>query len=369
MKYNKLFLFSIILILVTCNKKSSDDDNFGKKEMFTNYAENLIIPAYQNYGTKLSDLQAAFDAFKTAPDITKLNTLQNAFSATYEAWQYCEIYDKTAPADAVMSTENSNYYPCSADSIEAYITRGDNSVASIKSKRKYYKGLAAIEYLLFSRTLTNQEILDRYTTSANANSYKTYLGSLITNLQTIQSSINTSWSNYSSIFIENVSTDASSAFSTMVNSIAQRTDDLKRMQVGKPAGYQGNVSTIYTAPNAVQAYYSDHSIDYMLLTLQNMKDVLNGKAALDGKGIIDYVRTLGYSSTFGGNLADDILNQIDVCIAKVNDCGADYSVTVSSNKHKADALFLETKKLLVLIKVDLPSALGVSINYTDSDGD
>ena len=34
---------------------------FGKK-IFTNYTENLIIPAYQNYGTKLSDLKTTFDA-------------------------------------------------------------------------------------------------------------------------------------------------------------------------------------------------------------------------------------------------------------------------------------------------------------------
>ncbi|MEZ5036812.1 MAG: imelysin family protein [Chitinophagales bacterium] len=91
MKYNKLFLITIVFILVSCNKKGSDTDTFGKKEMFTNYTENLIIPAYQNYGTKLSDLKTTFDAFKIAPDLTKLATLQNAFSATYEAWQYCEI--------------------------------------------------------------------------------------------------------------------------------------------------------------------------------------------------------------------------------------------------------------------------------------
>jgi hypothetical protein len=47
----------------------------------------------------------------------------------------------------------------------------------------------------------------------------------------------------------------------------------------------------------------------MLLTLNNMKDVLNGKATTDGKGLIDYIRTLNVTSTFGGNLADDILHK------------------------------------------------------------
>lgn len=365
---NKLYFLFFVLFFASCNNKKNTD-LFGKKEMFSNYADNLIIPSYKEYGIALNNLKTAFDDFNANTTISNLEALQTAFLNTYQAWQNCEIYDKTAPADAIMSLENSNYYPCNADSIEAYITRNDNSVAAVQNKKKYFKGLAAAEYLLFSRTLTQQQILDRYTISSNSTSYKTYLASIIINLKTIQVKISDDWINYKNIFVENISTDASSAFSTMVNSIAQRTDDLKRMQVGTPAGYQGNVATATVKPKDVQAYYSNHSIEYMLLTLENMKDVLNGKGAIDGKGLIDYIRTLGYYSTLGGNLADDILSQIEICKTKVNACAPDYSETIVNNKSKADALFLETKKLLVLIKVDLPSSLGVSINYTDSDGD
>ena len=64
--------------------------------------------------------------------------------------------------------------------------------------------------------------------------------------------------------------------------------------------------------------------------------------------MIDYIRTLEVTSTFGGNLADDVINQIDVCIAKVNACGSDFSEIVQNDKPKADALFLEAKKLEML---------------------
>jgi len=229
--------------------------------------------------------------------------------------------------------------------------------------------LPAIEYLLFSSS-NQQDILDRFTTNLNADSYKAYLTSLISNLIEINTSILNDWNtSYKSTFINNVGTDVSGSFSVMVNSLAQRTDDFKRHQVGIPAGYSGNVATANTNPNAVQGFYTQKSINYMLLTLNNMKNVLNGKGTSDGKGLYDYLKTLNVTSIFGGNLADDIIAQIDVCITKVNDCGTNYSETVTTDKAKADALFLETKKLLVLMKVDLPSALGVSISYTDSDGD
>ncbi len=365
---NSLLIATVIFLIAGCGK-SEDTDSFGKKEMFTNYADNLILPAYTNYGNALTNLQTAFSNFSTTTDATNLTVLQNAFLTAYTNWHSCEIYEKTPPAEEAMAIDNNNYFPTRKDSIEAYINRNSTSLSFIKSRIKSDKGLPAMEYLLFSRTLNASQNLERFTTNPNAAAYKAYLNALITNCIDVQSSIVSKWSTYRDVYINSLGTDAAGSISYMVNAVAQRTDDFKRHQVGIPAGYQGNVATVNINPLAVQAYYSNKSIDYMLLTLSNMKDVLNGKATSDGKGLIDYIRTLNVTSTFGGNLADDILNQIDVCIVKVNDCGVDYSETVVNNKAKADALFLETKKLLVLMKVDVPSALGVSITYTDSDGD
>ncbi len=371
MKLKKHILISVCcLIIFACSKNGDNGDNFDKKGMFTNYADNLILPAYTTYKTSLTTLQAAVNNFYAVPDLTTLATLQNAFLNTYATWQSCEIYEKTEPASDEMAIDNNNFYPARIDSVNAYITRNDNSTTFIKSRNKNDKGLPAIEYLLFSRTLSQQQILERFTINASAASYKLYLSSLINILMEIQTTIISNWNiSYKQTFINNVGTDASSSFSAMVNSIAQRADDLKRHQVAIPAGYSGNVATVNINPTAIQAYYSNNSITYMLLTLNNMKDVLQGKNTIDGAGLYDYLKTLNFTSTFGGELADDIIAQIDVCMAKVNECGSDYSVTVNANKPKADALFLETKKLLVLMKVDVPSALGVSITYTDSDGD
>lgn len=366
-KRNLLFLLPLVIALA-CGE-NTEVDSFGKKEMLTNYADNLIIPAYTSYGNSLDALETAYNNFTTSSNADNLTALQTAFLNAYSNWQACEIYEKTPPAEQAMAIDNNNFFPCRKDSIEAYVARNSTSLSFIKSRIKSDKGLPAMEYLLFSRTLNAAQLLERFTTDPNFAAYKAYLGSLIANCKDVQNSIVSEWSSYRDTYINSLGTDAAGSISYMVNSFAQRTDDFKRHQVGIPAGYQGNVATVNINPAAVQAYYANKNIEYMLLTLNNMKDVLNGKASTDGKGLLDYIRTLNVSSTFGGNLADDILAQIDVCIAKVNDCGADFSETVVSNKPKADALFLETKKLLVLMKVDVPSALGVSITYTDADGD
>lgn len=371
--YKYLLIIASLFTIFSCGKNEEPTDSFGKKEMFTNYANNLILPAYNAYGTALTDLQTAVTDFNSSPDLTKLTTLQDAFLVAYEKWQSCEMYEKTEPANDEMALENTNFYPTRKDSIEAYISRNQNTTTFIKSKIKTDKGLPAIEYLLFSRTLTSQQILDRFTTNTNAGSYKIYLTSLVSNVLEVQTNIVNKWNaTYKEIFINNIGTDAASSFSSMANTIAQCTDDLKRHQIGIPSGYSGNVATVNTIPTAVQAYYSNKSINYILHTLNNMKDVMYGRnsiTSVDGKGLYDYVKTLNVTSSFGGNLEDEIITQIDVCIAKTNDCAPDFSATIVNDKAKADALFLETKKLLILMKADLPSALGVTISYTDSDGD
>ena len=242
-----------------CGKNESGD-NFDKKGMFTNYADNLILASYNDYGTSLTTLQTAVTDFKANSNLTTLTTLQAAFLDAYEKWQHCEIYEKTAPADAVMAIENTNFYPTRIDSVNAYIARNDNSAMYIKSRNKNDKGLPAIEYLLFS-SLVQQVVLDKFTIDANAASYKIYLTSLVENLIEINNTILADWNtSYRTTFINNVGTDAAGSFSVLVNSIAQRADDFKRHQVGIPAGYSRNVATANTYPTAVQAYDSTNSI-------------------------------------------------------------------------------------------------------------
>ncbi len=363
-----ILLSCTILFLTACVEKEQPD--YDKKAMFINYADNLIQPAFTAYGQKLAALKTAFTNFSTTSDATNLTALQTAFLDAYTVWQSCEIYEKTTPSDEVMAIDNNNYFPSRADSITAYIQRGSTSLSFVKNRIKSDKGLPAMEYLLYGKD--NAQTLIQFTTDPNATAYKAYLESLIDNCIQVNTDILTKWNTYRDIYINSLGTDAAGSLSLMVNSIARRIDDFKRHQVGIPAGYQGNVKTIYTKPEATQTYYAKKSVEYMLLTLDNLEKVLNGKSSTDtigGNGLINYIQTLNYTSTFGGNLADDVIAQIAVCKTKATACGTDYSNTVITDIAKADALFLEAKKLLVLMKVDVPSALGVSITYTDSDGD
>jgi predicted lipoprotein len=362
-----IVLLTAAIAFISCKKTSSTDDSFDKNEMFTNYADNLIIPAYTNYGDALSALETALNAFNAAPDTTGLQAVQSAATNAYAAWQQCEIYEKTDPADAVQLLFNSNLYPVDTTSVKTNIQSGNNTPVFLENASFNQKGLPVLDYFFFSRVLSRTQMLGRFTTDANAASYRTYASSVVSELKRLQSSVLSAWtSSFRDVFINAIGTDAASSFSAMVNSISFRVDNFKLYQVGIPSGYVGNVATSNKYPEKVQAYYSNKSIDYMLASLNDLEDVVNGKS---GAGLYDYLKHLNVSSSIGGNLADDIISQLDVCKQKVTDCGPDLAATILNDKPKADALFLEIKKLSVLLKVDVPSAIGVSISYTDNVGD
>ncbi len=355
------------LVFVISCKKETKTDNFDKTGLFTNYADNLIIPAYTNYGTSLTTLEAAVTAFNAAPDTALFVTVQNALLDAWEKWQYCEIYEKTDPADVAQLGYNTNFYPTDTTALKTNVHANNITPVFLKNASFNVKGLPALEYLFFSRVNTRAQLMEKFMISnPDAANYRQYAASLVSEIKRLQSTVLSTWSTHRDVFINAVGTDAASSFSAMVNAISYRADNFKTFQVGIPAGYVGNVPTANFFPGKVQAYFSNHSIAYMLLTLNDLENVMKGGS---GTGMYDYLKNLNVTSSIGGDLADDIMAQILVCKQKVNDCGSDFAATVVNDKPKAEALFLEIKKLTVLLKVDVPSAVGVSISYTDNDGD
>nr|MBP7390367.1 hypothetical protein [Chitinophagales bacterium] len=71
----------------------------------------------------------------------------------------------------------------------------------------------------------------------------------------------------------------------------------------------------------------------------------------------------------GTPLSTEIFNQFERTILAAQNVPVKFSDAVSSHNAEMQTLFLELKKLVVLIKVDMSSQLGVVINYSDNDGD
>jgi predicted lipoprotein len=71
----------------------------------------------------------------------------------------------------------------------------------------------------------------------------------------------------------------------------------------------------------------------------------------------------------GGTLNQAIKDQFTLAKNKLALIPDPLSTQMTSNAPAVDAAYMELVKLLVLLKTDMTSALGVVITYQDGDGD
>jgi uncharacterized protein len=87
-----------------------------------------------------------------------------------------------------------------------------------------------------------------------------------------------------------------------------------------------------------------------------------------GIGLDDYLVAINAKYN-GGSLNDAITAQLATVVSKVSAIPEPYSETVVNNPAPAQSAYDEFQKLILLMKTDMVSAMGILITYTDNDGD
>lgn len=365
---------SAFFIIQSCSKSGSTPtgggggdkgNSFDRKAMITNISTNIILPAYTQYLTVTTSLDAAVTAFNTAPDAAKLTALQAAFKTAYEQWQSTSVFD-FGPAEPLSLRANTNTFPTNVNQINANVTAGTynpNLLVNLSAK-----GFPAIDYLLFGTAADNTAILTQYTTDALAANRKKHLAELSAELKTNATTILAAWNGaYKTTFLNADGTDVGSSTGQLVNQLIQDYENLKNLEIGIPAGVQSLGTTF---PTKVQAYYSKQSAKLVLLHIQAVQNIYLGKSAAgDGLGLDDYLVKANATYTDGKPLNDVIKAQFTTAIAKLNVLTDPLSDNIKNNNGQVTAAYTELQKLTVLLKTDMTSKLGIAITFGDNDGD
>lgn len=357
---------TVATAIFSCNKKSDDKTStpeFDRKAMLTNWGNNIIAPGFQNLNTAVTDLDAAIADFNQAPDATKLVALQSKLKATYTAWEACEPME-LGVADVNLLNVNANTFPTSVTQINNNITSGSYNLAAVSNLSA--KGFPALDYLLFGIGATNTDILAMYTTDTKATNRQQYLAAVVADLKSMVGTVAASWSSSTTInnFVNASGTDVGSSLGQMINKMDYDMDVLKNAKMGIPMGKQ-SMGTLY--PEKTEAYYAGISAALMVAQVQAIKNIYLGKSAQgDGLGLDDYLVAINAQYN-GGTLNDVIKAQFDATIGALQAVSDPFSAKVSSAE--AATAYTQVQKLLVLLKTDMPSALGVMITYNDNDGD
>lgn len=331
---------------------------FDKQAMLLNYADNVILPAYADFSAKLNGLAEAFGTFSASPSAGTLDEVKQHYFEACNAYQLISPFE-FGPAENAVVRMNFNVFPVDTKKVNKNISSGSYDLATVSNLDA--KGFPALDYLFYGE---GAQVTAAYTSQPNRGVYS---AAVITEMQNRISTVISGWDGYRNTFVNSLGTDVGSSIGFLVNNINFELDYLKNAKVGIPLGKK---SLGQKLPEHCEAVYSGYSIPFALKTLEAIENLYRGRAlaGTDGKGFDDYLVHLN-SQHVNGTLASAIDQQFGVARARLEAIPSPLKEQVISNPELVDSAHTELLKLLVLLKTDMPSALGVVITYQDGDGD
>jgi uncharacterized protein len=362
---------AFVLTVVSCKKDKEEEipkSEFDRKAMLENIGNNIVVFNYSAIKTDALRLDSAANDFIISPDAIKLAALREVFKQTYLSWQNVSTFE-FGPAEQGLLRVNTNTFPTDTLQINNNISTGSYDLASAGNIDA--KGLPAIDYLLFGIGTDDNLILDKYINDPKADNRKNYLRDICAEVKSNMLSVYTSWistgGNYINTFANNTGVDVGSSLGLLVNELNFDYEILKNFKIGIPLGKKTLGSPL---PEKVEGYYGKNSV---LLAVEHLKSIENiylgrSKSGNDDLGLDDYLTHIDAQYN-GGSLSAAIRSQFASTISKLQSIPDPLSETIMNDPAVVDAAYLEMQKLLVLLKNDMPSALGILITYQDNDGD
>ena len=376
LRFHLKLSFCLLMIATLCmhcvKKKNSDEpaeaEPETRKVLLENIADNIILPSYENFRIKLDTMIVKSKAFTSNPDNVSLSNFRAAWANTYIEWQKVELFDVGPSSDVAMRLYF-NIYPTDVAGIETNVASG-NSNLGIEFNRQ---GFPALDYLINGMG-TDAETIDKYKTATDANKRIVYLNLVTNKMKEMTTIVISAWHNgYRNTFVGNTSVSAGSPLSGLINGYVRNYEKYIRTgKFGLPSGVMVGGGTVN--PALVEGYYKkDISLDLAKAAHKASVDFFNGKSVItgaEGSSLKSYLDKIGAKDSKTGVSLSAIINtQFGEVDKKLNLLSNNFVENVNNNNQAMINVFNTMQSTIRLLKVDMTSAMSISITYTDTDGD
>ncbi len=363
-----IVLLSLVFFLVSCDsddESTQGGDSFDRKAMLANLADNVILPAYDSLATATNTLQSSVELLSQDVSAPHIDDVRVTWKNGLRNWQYAGVYDFGPAADQGLLAYF-NPYPVSDIQIEANIASGNYNLETASNISAV--GFQAIDYLLFGIETDSEDLAVFLGENPN---YLTYLIDNANLLNTKAQAVLTAWnSGYATTFKNATGTDIGSSLGKLVNaSIKYLEIHIRDAKIGIPSGARS--SSGLPLPLQSEAVYNGSCAKEMLTSsIEGWQNMFNGNARNgdEGNGLDDYLKFLG--TTFDGNPLHEAINgRLTEATNKTISLNTDIKDAVVIQQDACLDIFDDLQKSIVLLKVDMTSAMGIQITYVDNDGD
>ncbi|MFZ9848720.1 MAG: imelysin family protein [Flavobacteriales bacterium] len=353
-----------IVTLLSCSsckpKDKEKEKEFDLTGMLTNVGENIIVPSYQNFKSTVDILSVAADTFANNPTTPHLLSLRVAFKNAYINWQKCDVFEFGPAMDNALRA-NFNVYPTDTAKITTNVSSGSFNIDVLTNSDA--KGFPAIDFLLYGDNQIDAHILATFTTHTNAANRKQYLLALISGIKTKTDATVSAWGSYITTFKTSLGYSVGSSAGLLVNAMNSYYERyLRDGKVGIPVGIR---SLGIALPRQTEAFYGKFSTELLNASLQSFQNLYLGKyGSTNGLGLDDHLVACD-----GAAIDENLRNYLADAVVACNSLSDPLSQQIINNQTSVEAVYSKLQKVIIPLKVDMPSKLGILISYQDNDGD
>ena len=328
--------------------------------MLENVGQNIILPSYNELQVNVNALSVSVDSFIANINQENLVEVRAKYRAAYISWQKCDVFE-FGPAEGLALRANLNVYPVNTSKIESNISAGNFNLDQLINSDT--KGFPAIDYLLFGENVSDSALLVLYSSGINNTNRKNYLLALTLAIKGKVDEVVSSWNSYYPNFVANTSYSVGGSLSMLINAMNKYFERYVRDgKIGIPVGVK---SLGIPLPKQVEAYYSGYSVDMLVASVTAFQNLYLGKyGSVNGLGLDDHL------VAFDGVAIDqDMQSKLADALLACSALNGALSQTIINNQSSVEAVYSKLQKVVLPLKVDMPSKLGVLISYQDNDGD
>jgi predicted lipoprotein len=331
----------------------STESTFADSTFLRQMAAHRIVPGYERYNQSLVDLEKAL-TWTGAPDSSQLEAGRQAYLQANLAWQNVTPFEFGPAMDALLSV-HTNLFPVDTAKIESNIA---SQIKDLNSYQFYMsKGLGTLDYLLFG-----SGALD----SLQKSQRRDYALVLVQDLRKQLSPVLSAWQGeFGAQFPKQLGTAMDGSMSRLFNQFSFEFEAIRRFKLGYPLGI---LSLTPAKPQDAEARWSGYSDTLLAASIGAVRSLYFGKTGDSAyMGFSDKVKALG-KNTLDSTIRQQ-WSQIDAKLADYRAKKLPIHQIVVQDPASAKAVFDAMQGLIAYHKVDLASALSLTINYQDNDGD
>ena len=355
-------LVVLAALLVACGPGRDNRPPPTRADILVSLTELVILPGYRDASIAAAELRLSITSLCDSPGEDALHSARQSWRKARDHWVLTEAF-RFGPAMDRRSLSLVDWWPIDPERIDRTLAEGDavtpEQVRQFMSSTQ--RGLGAIEYLLFDGERDTSAHLPPDPARCQ------YMKAVAAVIEEETSELLRAWEgtnneeSYAGFFSGTAMSSllAAEAESNAVRSMVFLVRTIADMRLGPALGIAQDVY-----PPAFPEGKADHSKEDLHNQLVSLANLYNGSEGdKNALGISHHVRQLAPETD--ARMRDSF----QASLGAVEDLPGSVVSTIAAEPERAMAAYRSIKELQRALNTEVVSVLGVSVGFSDTDGD